>query len=75
MTIPIPEGFVPPEGAEVGSTFEALATLKLGEGTLEVTAIDGLAIGSAEASEAAPNEEMGFDEAVMAGLGTAGEEE
>lgn len=74
MTIPIPEGFTPPEGAGEGSTFEALATFKLAEGSLELVAVDGLAVGSAEPPEA-PAEDQGFGEAVMAGLGTAGEEE
>jgi len=73
MKFAIPEGMVPPDGVEVGSTFDALATLKLGEGELELIAVDGLPVsGESDKSEAeeAPemDEEMGFDEAVRAGM-------
>lgn len=72
MKFAIPEGMVPPDGVEVGSTFDALATLKLGEGELELIAVDGLPVAASEAPEAeeAPemDEEMGFDEAVRAGM-------
>lgn len=69
---------VPPDGVEVGSTFDALATLKLGEGELELIAIDGLPVsGESDKSEAddmkedmseQSGDEMGFDEAVRAGM-------
>lgn len=72
MKFAIPEGMVPPDGVEVGSTFDALATLKLGEGELELIAVDGLPVAVSEAPEAeeAPEtgEEMGFDEAIRAGM-------
>lgn len=63
---------VPPDGVEVGSTFDALATLKLGEGELELIAVDGLPVATSEAPEAPEaddmDEEMGFDEAIRAGM-------
>jgi hypothetical protein len=70
ITFPVPEGMVPPDGVTEGSTFEALATLQLGAGTLTLTAIDGLPVGEApEKEEAAePMEEAGFDDAMMAAL-------
>jgi len=73
MKFPIPEGMVPPDGAEVGSTFDALATLKLGETDLELIAVDGLPVAGAEAPAAAEeaavmDEEMGFEEAVRSGM-------
>lgn len=78
MKFAIPEGMVPPDGVEVGSTFDALATLKLGEGDLELIAIDGLPVSSdSEESDSEDmkedmseksGDEMGFDEAVRAGM-------
>lgn len=72
MKFAIPEGMVPPDGVEVGSTFDALATLKLGEGELELIAVDGLPVAASEAPEAEEaeemDEEMGFDEAIRAGM-------
>lgn len=72
MKFAIPEGMVPPDGVEVGSTFDALATLKLGEGELELIAVDGLPVAAAEAPEAEEaeemDEEMGFEEAIRAGM-------
>jgi hypothetical protein len=70
MKFAIPEGMVPPDGVTVGSTFDALATLKLGETDLELIAVDGLPVANAEAPEAeeAPSEEMGFDEAIRSGM-------
>jgi hypothetical protein len=60
---------VPPDGVEVGSTFDALATLKLGEGELELVAVDGLPVTTSEAPEAEEmDEEMGFDEAIRSGM-------
>jgi hypothetical protein len=72
MKFAIPEGMVPPDGVEVGSTFDALATLKLGEGELELIAVDGLPVTmktkEAPETEAPMSEEMGFEEAVRAGM-------
>lgn len=76
MKFPIPEGMVPPDGAEVGSTFDALATVKLGETDLELIAIDGLPVTGAEMPEAPAaaeeaammDEEMGFEEAIRSGM-------
>ena len=72
MKFAIPEGMVPPDGVEVGSTFDALATLKLGEGELELVAVDGLPVTTSEAPEAKEaeemSEEMGFDEAIRSGM-------
>jgi hypothetical protein len=72
MKFAIPEGMVPPDGVTVGSTFDALATLKLGETDLELIAVDGLPVSGAEAPEpevdAAAAEEMGFEEAIRSGM-------
>lgn len=69
ITFPVPEGMVPPDGVTEGSTFEALATLQLGAGTLTLTAIDGLPVGEApEKEEAEPTDDAGFDEAMMTAL-------
>ena len=72
MKFAIPEGMVPPDGVTVGSTFDALATLKLGETDLELIAVDGLPVATSEAPEAEEaavmDEEMGFEEAVRAGM-------
>jgi hypothetical protein len=51
ITFPIPDGMVPPEGASEGSTFEALATLKLMDGNLALLEIDGLPVGMATSDE------------------------
>ena len=72
MKFAIPEGMVPPDGVEVGSPFDALATLKLGEGELELVAVDGLPVTTSEAPEVEEaeemDEEMGFDEAIRSGM-------
>ena len=73
MKFAIPEGMVPPDGVTVGSTFDALATLKLGETDLELIAVDGLPVAGAEAPEPeeaseAPSEDMSFDEAIRSGM-------
>jgi hypothetical protein len=71
---PIPEGMVPPDGVTEGSSFDALATLRLEADGLTLLAIDGLPIeGAAEEApepeaDAATAEEMGFEEAVRAGM-------
>jgi hypothetical protein len=78
MKFPIPEGMVPPDGVTEGSTFDALATLRLEpESMISLVAIDGLTIDGgmkeeapeteAEAAAAAA-EEMGFDEAIRSGM-------
>jgi hypothetical protein len=72
MKFAIPEGMVPPDGVEVGSTFDALATLKLGETDLELIAVDGLPVATSEAPEVEEaeemDEEMGFEEAIRSGM-------
>jgi len=72
MKFPIPEGMVPPDGVTEGSTFDALATVRLEADGLTLVAIDGLPVeGAAEeapAPEAEAAAEMGFDEAIRAGM-------
>ena len=75
MKFPIPEGMVPPDGVTEGSTFDALATLRLEADGLTLVAIDGLPVSGesemeddAEDMAEAAGEEMGFDEAVRAGM-------
>jgi hypothetical protein len=51
ITFPMPEGFMPPEGADQG-TFEVLATLEMvDEGELRLLAIDGVSVGESEEPE------------------------
>ena len=73
MKFPIPEGMTPPEGVTEGSTFDALATVRLEADGLTLVAIDGLPVeGAAEEAPAPEAEaaaaEMGFDEAIRAGM-------
>jgi len=73
MKFPIPEGMVPPDGVTEGSTFDALATLRLEADGLTLVAVDGLPVEGAaeeapEAEAEAAGEEMGFDEAIRAGM-------
>jgi hypothetical protein len=74
MKVPIPEGMVPPDGVTEGSTFDALATLRLEADGLTLVAVDGLPVeGVAEETpapeaDAAAAEEMGFDEAIRSGM-------
>ena len=73
MKFPIPEGMVPPDGVTEGSTFDALATLRLEADGLTLVAVDGLPVeGAAEEAPApeaeAAGEEMGFDEAIRSGM-------
>jgi len=73
MKFPIPEGMVPPDGVTEGSTFDALATVRLEADGLTLVAIDGLPVeGAAEAAPAPEAEaaaaEMGFDEAIRSGM-------
>ncbi len=75
MKFPIPEGMVPPDGVTEGSTFDALATVRLEADGLTLVAIDGLPVEGAPevAPEVAPEAEaaaaeMGFDEAIRAGM-------
>jgi hypothetical protein len=73
MKFAIPEGMVPPDGVTEGSTFDALATLRLEADGLTLVAVDGLPVAETEADDAkdmaeAAGEEMGFDEAIRAGM-------
>jgi hypothetical protein len=75
MKFPIPEGMVPPDGVTEGSTFDALATLRLEADGLTLVAIDGLPVAEAEddaedmaEDKAEMSEEMGFDEAIRSGM-------
>lgn len=70
ITFPIPEGMVPPDGVTEGSTFDALATLKLGSGSLALVAIDGLPVGemSEESPDIEESDDRGFDEAIRSGM-------
>jgi hypothetical protein len=73
MKFPIPEGMVPPDGVTEGSTFDALATLRLEADGLTLVAVDGLPVAETEADDAedmaeAAGEEMGFDEAIRSGM-------
>jgi hypothetical protein len=78
LKFPMPEGFTLPEGADKGS-FEALATLELeGDGTLCLTAIDGIPLPSSENEEtpedaeyeAATSPDTGdFQKAMSMGMG------
>ena len=65
-----PEGMEMPEGLSPGDTFEAMATLQVGEeGKLNLAAIDGMAlgVGMEEAEEAEEAEEGGAEEMVAEG--------
>ena len=45
MKLNLPKGYEPPENAQPGQPFEAVATLSMEEdGTFELVAIDGMAI-------------------------------
>jgi hypothetical protein len=65
---------VPPDGVTEGSTFDALATLRLEADGLTLVAVDGLPVeGAAEEApepevDAAAAEEMGFEEAIRSGM-------
>ncbi len=64
---------VPPDGATEGSTFDALATVRLEADGLTLIAIDGLPVEGAaeeapEPEAEAAAEEMGFDEAIRSGM-------
>ena len=52
-----PEGMEMPEGLNPGDTFEAMATVQLGEeGKLNLTALDGMTLGGVEEAEEAEEE-------------------
>jgi len=73
MKFPIPEGMVPPDGVTEGSTFDALATVRLEADGLTLVAIDGLPVEGAAEEAPAPEvdaaaAEMGFDEAIRSGM-------
>ena len=59
-----PEGMEMPEGLNPGDTFEAMATVQLGEeGKLNLTALDGMTLGGMEEAEKAEEaEEEGGEE-------------
>jgi hypothetical protein len=71
-SFPIPEGMEIPEDAAPGSSFEAMATLEVGEGgVLSLKAVDGFDISAAapateseEESQETEPEDMGFVDAV-----------
>jgi len=55
-----PEGMEMPEGLNPGDTFEAMATVQLGEeGKLNLTALDGMTLGGMEEAEEEEGEEEG----------------
>jgi hypothetical protein len=55
-----PEGMEMPEGLNPGDTFEAMATVQLGEeGKLNLTAIDGMSLGGMEEEAEEEGEEEG----------------
>jgi hypothetical protein len=61
-----PEGMEMPEGLNPGDTFEAMATVQLGEeGKLNLTALDGMTLGGME-EEADEEEEAGEAEEMVA---------
>lgn len=75
MKFPIPEGMTPPEGVVEGSTFDALATLRLEADGLTLVAVDGLPVAEMDddaedmaEDRAEMSEEMDFDEAIRAGM-------
>jgi hypothetical protein len=74
ISFPIPEGMVPPEGTKDGSTFDALATVRLDGDTLTIVAVDGIPVEAAEAPET-EDEGGDFMAAVMDDLDTSGMEE
>jgi hypothetical protein len=52
MEFDAPEGFEMPEGLAEGDTFDAMATLKLGEeGKLVLVSLDGVALGGSDEEE------------------------
>ncbi len=64
---------VPPDGVTEGSTFDALATLRLEADGLTLVAVDGLPVAETEADKVEDmaedaGGEMGFDEAIRAGM-------
>jgi len=64
-----PQGFAAPEDAEPGKPFDVLASVTLSDdGTLSLTAVDGIELSEAEAEEETetPDEDAGFMESVEA---------
>lgn len=54
MKITLPEGYETPENVKPGQPFEVVATIvAVGDGTFDLTAIDGMEVGGGEEDEAA----------------------
>ena len=69
-----PEGMEMPEGLNPGDTFEAMATVQLGEeGKLNLTALDGMTLGGMEEAEEAEEEGGEEGEEEMAAEGNMSE--
>lgn len=58
MKLSMPKGYEMPDNAKPGQPFEAVATLVMGEdGTVQLTAIDGMEVGESEEPEEAEEAE------------------
>lgn len=68
--MPVPAGFVPPEGTEEGGSFDAVATLMLSGGSLVLTELDGIPVAAAEEApeEETEMEDEDFENAVERGM-------
>jgi hypothetical protein len=67
-----PEGMEMPEGLNPGDTFEAMATVQLGEeGKLNLTALDGMTLGGMEEAEE-EDEEAGEEMAAEGNMSEGG---
>lgn len=62
VRFPVPQGFTPPDSAQGGNPFDALASLKLVGDSLELVAIDGVPV-APQAQQQAPDQEPDGDEA------------
>lgn len=59
MKINLPKGFQLPATAKPGEPFESVATLTMGEdGSVKMTALDGVALPESDSEEAPEEEEM-----------------
>lgn len=64
-TLPIPEGFQPPQEPQ----FEISVVVEMGDGVLNVLAIEGIPLTETAPEEAAPEgEQMSFQQAVEKGM-------
>jgi hypothetical protein len=65
-TLPIPEGFTPPQEPQ----FEISVVVEMGDGVLNVLAIEGIPLTEAAPEEAAmpEGEQMSFQQAVEKGM-------